>query len=335
MPSCWSQIILCDFPIRFDTYKWCSHQCKYCFVTRKKDLSNISPLEWEVALKNFIEWRRNDETKWCDWKIPLHWWGMSDPFQPIEKVHKISYKCLKVFAETKYPFIVSTKWKIIAEEEYLELLEKCNAVVQVSLVSPRYDEIESWCPSFNERIEMIKKIAPRVKRLIVRAQPYMVDLKDELIKNLKLYKEIWVYGISLEWMKFFKKKEWFIKIWPDYCYPKEILEKHFKEIRTEAHRLWLKFYSAENRLRYLWDSLWCCGADWLEWFKWNNANFNHRLFDEKNFCYTEKMKEVWTWWCWSWMNQDTVSNTVLRNKSYQDLMDMYLKDKSKLSIYWA
>lgn len=38
MPEYGSQIVLCDLPIRFDTYKGCSHNCKYCFVQRKKDM---------------------------------------------------------------------------------------------------------------------------------------------------------------------------------------------------------------------------------------------------------------------------------------------------------
>ena len=106
MPSCGSQIFLCDVPIRFDTYKGCSHNCKYCFVQRKKDISEIDKGETAKALLNFINGHRGKDLKWCDWNIPLHWGGMSDPFQPAEKRYRLSYECLKVFAETQYPFIV-------------------------------------------------------------------------------------------------------------------------------------------------------------------------------------------------------------------------------------
>lgn len=43
MPNCGSQCWLCDMPIRFDTYKGCTHGCKYCFVQRngKYDISNV------------------------------------------------------------------------------------------------------------------------------------------------------------------------------------------------------------------------------------------------------------------------------------------------------
>ena len=54
MPKCGSQIILCNVPIRFDTYKGCSHACKYCFVYRKYDISNIKKDETKESLIIFV-----------------------------------------------------------------------------------------------------------------------------------------------------------------------------------------------------------------------------------------------------------------------------------------
>ena len=86
MPKCGSQVLLCDLPVRFDTYKGCSHGCVYCFAQKKANMSDIKPYESVFVLKNFIEGKRGRDTSWCDWDIPLHWGGMSDPFQPAEKV---------------------------------------------------------------------------------------------------------------------------------------------------------------------------------------------------------------------------------------------------------
>lgn len=90
MPKCGSQCFLCDMPIRFDTYSGCSHGCKYCFVQRngKRDLTKIEKDEGPQALLNFIKGQRTAETNWADWKIPLHWGGVSDPFQPCEAIHR-------------------------------------------------------------------------------------------------------------------------------------------------------------------------------------------------------------------------------------------------------
>lgn len=56
MPNCGSQCWLCDLPIRFDTYKGCSHGCEYCFVKRngKVDLKDIKVFESVETLKRFI-----------------------------------------------------------------------------------------------------------------------------------------------------------------------------------------------------------------------------------------------------------------------------------------
>ncbi len=124
MPKCGSQITICDLPIRFDTYEGCTHACAYCFVKLKKDISQVKKGEGIKSLIDFIQGKRSRDLNWCDWNIPIHWGGVSDPFQPAEKIQKLSLQALKVFAKTKYPFVVSTKGALIAEEPYLTLLSK-------------------------------------------------------------------------------------------------------------------------------------------------------------------------------------------------------------------
>ena len=83
MPKCGSQITICDLPIRFDTYKGCSHLCSYCFVQLKYNIAHIEKGEGPASLLKFIQGHRDQTTNWCDWNIPIHWGGVSDPFQPI------------------------------------------------------------------------------------------------------------------------------------------------------------------------------------------------------------------------------------------------------------
>lgn len=148
--KCGSQIILCNLPVRFDTYRGCSHGCRYCFAQKKNDISHIERDESVDGLRSFIEGKRGNETEWCDWNIPIHWGGMSDPFQPVEKQIRASYECLKLLAETKYPFVVSTKGRLISDPEYLDLLAQCNCVLQISMVCSKYDRLERGTPSYEE-----------------------------------------------------------------------------------------------------------------------------------------------------------------------------------------
>lgn len=195
--KCGSQIILCNLPVRFDTYRGCSHGCRYCFAQKKNDISHIERDESVDGLRSFIEGKRGNETEWCDWNIPIHWGGMSDPFQPVEKQIRASYECLKLLAETKYPFVVSTKGRLIADPEYLDLLAQCNCVLQISMVCSKYDRLERGTPSYEERLTILKTVSARVQRTIVRIQPYMPEVFHDVMKNIPRIAEAGAYGVMI------------------------------------------------------------------------------------------------------------------------------------------
>ncbi len=327
MPKCGSQCYLCDVPIRFDTYVGCSHGCKYCFAKAFQDISKIGKGESAKTLENFINGKRGADTKWCDWDIPLHWGGMSDPFQPCEKIHRISYECLKVLAKTKYPFIVSTKGKLVADEEYLELLEQCNCVVQISMVCSKYDKLELGTPTYEERLKILKKISPRVKRTIVRIQPYMHEVYQDIYDNLEKLKDAGAYGVIIEGMKFKSKKKGLVALGGDYVYPYQLIKNDFMKLKKKAHELGLKIYAGENRLRKFGDSLTCCGIDGLEGFKPNTYNLNHLLNGDKDVQPTEKMKEIGTSICFLTLNSNTAYLSKIKKQSFGYTMIEYYKDK--------
>lgn len=321
MPRAGSQIILCDVPIRFDTYEGCGHACSYCFVSRKTDISKIKAGESADSLRKFINGERGGEVDWCDWNIPLHWGGMSDPFQPVERIHRRSYDALQVFAETQYPFIVSTKSALIAEEPYLSLIKKCNCVVQFSVASPQYDKVERGASSYEKRIEAAAKIA-EYKRVIFRVQPYIPGIFQDVLRGIKRFKQIGVYGIVIEGMKYTKPIPGTVSIGNDYCYPVSTLLPQFESIKAVCHKYGLKFYAGENRLRALGDSLCCCGVEGLGW-RVNTANINHKLFDPEGFKYTNLMKKAGTARVFKTLEQNSLSGKEIPFNSYMEKMEEY------------
>lgn len=332
MPSCGSQCILCDLPIRFDTYMGCSHGCKYCFVQLKGNLNKIKKSENVETLKSFIVGKRNSHTSWCDWHIPLHWGGTSDPFQPCEKTYKNSYECLKVFEETQYPFVVSTKGKLITEPEYLQILKKCNCVVQISAVCDKYDKLELGAPTFKERLKMIETLSANVQRVIVRVQPYMHEVFTDVYDNLNKFKDCGVYGVIIEGMKFKRKKNGLVKVGGDFCYPLNIIKKDFMMLKSKAHKIGLKIYAGENRIRKYGDSLTCCGIDGLEGFNPNKFNINHLI--NGDVCdATEGQKASGTGYCFKAFEQ-TFQGThdfKIKKKSFEYKMYEYLSNKRELA----
>ena len=314
--SCGSQVILCNLPVRFDSYVGCSHGCRYCFAQKKTDITKIRRGDSPQSLRDFIEGKRGYETRWVDWNIPIHWGGMSDPFQPIELKERVSYECLKVFAETQYPFVVSTKGRLLAHPDYLDLLSRCNCVVQVSMVCGRYDKLEPGTPSYEERLEIVKTVAARVKRVIIRVQPYMPEVFRDIMEN----------GIVTEGMKFAKAKPGMIRIGGDSCYPRAVLERDFLQIRQEAHRNGLRFYCGENRLRAMGDDMCCCGIDGLPGFKGNDYNLC-MILNGKTPEPTEHMKKVGTGGCFKSLRQNAGTTEKIARQSFYGLMQEELSRK--------
>lgn len=320
MPKCGSQCLLCDVPVRFDTYKGCSHACSYCFAKKFTDLNKIKKDESVDSLVNFISGKRTKETNWADWNIPLHWGGLSDPFQPVEKIHRVSYECLKVLAETKYPVIISTKGYLVADDEYLDLIEECNAVIQISLVCSKYDKIESGCPPFEDRLKIIEKVSKKAKRVIVRIQPYMLEVYDDVHANLERFAKAGAYGVIIEGMKFRKKKPGLIKVGGDMVYPYELIEEHFLKLQKRAHEVGLRIYAGENRIRKLGDHLTCCGIEELDGFKPNTYNLNHILNGDVGVKPTAAQTTSGTATCLTSLHQDTIHHRLFEDKSYAEIM---------------
>jgi len=324
MPTCGSQIILCDIPIHFDTYKGCSHGCQYCFANRKNDANR--PIEYAEKLsdlKDFIEGKRTIRTNWCDWPAPIHWGAMSDPFQPIEKERKASFQCLELFAETQHPFIFSTKGKIIAEPNYLSILKECNVVAQISLVAPSYDEKEPGAPPFFERIAIIENLAKVCKRVIVRMQPLFLEATKAIIQeSIPILANTGCFGITVEGFKAFNAEQridGMVRLGGDYVYKYSDMKQALLEIRDEAHKYGLAFFSGENRFRQLGDSLTCCGCEGVPGFESNYCNLNHFYYGD--YSVTEAQKEPGTGDVFAAIPQDAGAHQMCMPIPFNKLME--------------
>lgn len=215
----------------------------------------------------------------------------------------------------------------MADEEYLSLLEKCNCVVQISMVCSKYDKLEPGTPSYEERLEIVRKIAPRVQRVMIRIQPYMPEVFSDVMKNIPRLAEAGAYGIVVEGMKFYKAKPGMVKIGGDNCYPLHVLRRDFESLKAEAHRNGIRFYAGENRLRMMGDSTCCCGIDGLEGFKGNDYNLC-MLLNGQNPEPTENMKQIGTGGCFQSLNQVAGINKKINNQSFYGLMQEELAGKT-------
>ncbi len=326
MPKCGSQCWLCDLPIRYDTYSGCTHGCKYCFVQRKSDMQ-VKNGEGVQSLIRFIDGNRTKETNWCDWNIPIHIGGMSDPFQPCEAEQKRTLKVLKVLAERKYPVVISTKGILCIKEPWISLLKEMNCVMQISMLCDKYDSIEEGAPSFKKRCEMLRILSENVKRVIVRCQPYIHEIKDDMIENIPKFAEYGAYGVIFEGMKFMKKKSGLVRCGADWVQKKSILEADFEIFRKLCHENNMKFYSGENRLRTMGDSLTCCGIDGLDGFIPNTYNLNH-IFNGDTTQPCKAQTTIGTATCFRALYQESEMGNFIKKQSFASMTD-YLSENQK------
>ena len=327
MPHCNSDCWLCDLPVGTDPYKGCSHGCVYCFARRfaTEIGGEVENGESASALRSFIEGKRDDTTAFVDWNIPIRIGSLTDPFQPIERKKRRTYDMLKVLAETEYPCLITTKGEVVADDDYVALLDQCNVLMQFTMACSSYDRLEPNAPPFEKRLEYMRKVAPHTKRTVVRIQPYFHHHFQEIFDNLKRFKEAGAYGVIVEGMKWGKKRKGLVKVGGDYTYPLSVITKDFLALREEAHRVGLKIYAGENRIRSLGDAISCCGNDGLEGFVPLTYNINHMIFDKSNMVCTEAMTRPDT----ARAIAGRFDDKGVSKLSFKDAMDRYYKLHTK------
>lgn len=220
---------------------------------------------------------------------------------------------------------VTGEWDEVKLKELLDGLG--DAAPETGFDLYEIDRLERGTPSYEERLAILKTVSARVQRTIVRIQPYMPEVFHDVMKNIPRIAEAGAYGVIVEGMKFFKAKPGMTKIGGDFCYPLPRLRHDFEAIKAECHRYGLKFYSGENRLRAMGDSMTCCGIDGLPGFRPNEYNLC-MLMNGKNPEPTEKMKEVGTGGPFKTLNQSAGSGRKIAKQSFYGLMQEELAKKT-------
>lgn len=160
----------CNYPYRLDTYGCgCQHDCSYCYAKSLLDFrklwDNKKPAVTPISdISKKIKKNRN--------KI-VRLGGMTDCFQPIEKLYRNTYKTIKLLNKYKVPYLIVTKSAMI--EEYADIMNKDLAHIQVSVttlddtLSATYEKASK--PS--DRIKAIKSLQEAGFDVQLRISPFI------------------------------------------------------------------------------------------------------------------------------------------------------------------
>lgn len=254
-------------------------------------------------------------------KMPLHWGGMSDPFQPCERKYRISLKMLHTMNEYNYPLIISTKSNLLTSKPYLSILKNYSSlIVQISLCTSNdmlRQEIEPNAPSVGQRIKTISELSENGVEVCCRLQPFIPGVNSDDKRLVQLLKQAGCKKVIIEHYKhpidskgfrekklnsiigFNLKKEYkrqgAKRVGREYLLPAEIKLKNLSGIVEYIHDQGMKYCAADNDLQHLGDMDCCCGVDDVKgfenWFRHNIAFAIRKGMGKNEICYSLIEKE--------------------------------------------
>ena len=198
----------CNYTFRLDTYGCgCQHDCKYCYAKSLLDFRKL----WHPESPSVGDIKKITGTiKKLDGDV-VRLGGMTDCFQPLEKLHRVTYKTIMQLNRRKIPYLIVTKSAMVADDEYLRLLDKDLAHIQITVTTLDDDFSMSYekasVPS--ERIKAILKLQDAGFDVQMRLSPYIPDFINA--------KDVKKYGINKGIVEFLRVNGWISK-WFDIDY---------------------------------------------------------------------------------------------------------------------
>lgn len=205
----------CRWPNRLDTYGCgCSHDCKYCYAKSLLHFRGLwNPQSPAVADVAEIEKKVR--------KLPrgtvVRLGGMTDCFQPVELTERVTYETIKLLNKYGIEYLIVTKSHIVANDEYLQILDKDLAHIQITITTTD----DEFCLTYEKasppslRIKAIEKLQENGFDVSVRLSPFIPQYVDvEKINAIRCDKIL---------IEFLKVNGW-VKKWFDIDYDEYTLK---------------------------------------------------------------------------------------------------------------
>jgi DNA repair photolyase len=234
-------------------------------------------------------------------RVPIHFGGMSDPFQPAERRWRVTQAALKILAEYNYPTVISTRGEMVAEPEYLALLRDVGRVVVQFSFSTTRDDVAARIEPYATRPSVLLRVMEKLNHASIhttcRWQPYIPGISEAPEEFVSVLVRTGTRHISMEHLKLpVERRPATLRVlnhaagtdfWEAYrrsgayrdgrelVLPCERKAAIVREARTIVHRFGLSFGAADNEFQHLSDFDCCCsGVDQFEGFhNW----FRHQI----------------------------------------------------------
>lgn len=302
-----SQFFFCGLPLRLDSYRGCAFQCSFCYARYRGGNTSgeaVLPADPDTLQRIFERAFRGDQPagllgQFLRQRVPVHFGGMSDPFQPAERSFGVTRRFLETLLEFQYPSVISTRSTMPASKPYLVLLrEMKSVVVQFSFSSTRADvsnRLEPHSPDPVRLLETMEQLSAQGITTTCRWQPHVPRVSEPPSAFMRTVAAAGARHVALEHLKLPVEKN--NPLWSklldgarrdlraDYAgavrsgrelvLPPEAKLPTILEARDAAHEAGLSFGAADNEFQYLSDSNCCCSG--VDQFKGFGGWFKHQV----------------------------------------------------------
>ena len=167
----------CHYSTRLDTYGCgCQHDCSYCYAKTLLEFRGLwKPMDPSVADKEKVAKKIARLKPGTIVRLG----GMTDCFQPIEEYHRVTYNAIDSLNKAGVGYLIVTKSDMVANDEYVRLMDKDLAHIQVTLTctdDDRYLALDyEKAPVPSRRIAAIEKLQREGFDVSIRLSPFIPD----------------------------------------------------------------------------------------------------------------------------------------------------------------
>lgn len=181
------------FERSINAYRGCEHGCSYCYARPSHAfLGHSAGIEFErdIYVKvNAIETLRAELAGKSYRPKPIAMGTNTDPYQPVERKHRLTRGILEVMLETRHPVMITTKSALIIRDlDLLTELAKLGLVkVAISMTSMDHRlsrRMEPRASSPARRLEAIRLLSEAGVPVAVFASPMIPAINDMELEKI-------------------------------------------------------------------------------------------------------------------------------------------------------
>lgn len=206
----------CHYTTRLDTYGCgCQHDCSYCYAKSLLDFRKL----WNAQNPSVADIDKiRNKIKHIPRGQIVRLGGMTDCFQPLELLHRNTYKTIKTLNKKGVGYLIVTKSAIVARDEYMQIYDPKLAHFQITVTTLDDDLCKTYEKASppSERIKAILKLQEAGFDVAIRLSPLIEQYMDfDKLNNL---------GIKKAVVEFLRVNPW-IEKWFDIDYSKFTLHQ--------------------------------------------------------------------------------------------------------------